>query len=85
MRALSIALARKCAGIIAGVVDAMHVSRSIEARRVIHDRRHLLDDGSGALPLDIASIHHNKEDISEHANGFDTEPCGYFGNRFERG
>jgi hypothetical protein len=84
MRALSIALARKCAGIVAGVIDAMHVSRSIEARRVIHDRRHLLADGSGALPLDITSIH-NKEDISEHADGFDTEPCGYFGNRFERG
>jgi hypothetical protein len=85
MRALSIALARKCAGLIAGVVGAMHVSRSIEARRAIHDRRHLLDDGSGALPLDIAAIHYSKKDISEHADGFDTEPCGYFSNRFEHG
>lgn len=85
MRTLSIALARKCAGIIAGVVDAMHVSRSIEARRAIHDRRHLLDDGSGAISLAIASVHNSKEDIAEHADGFDTEPCGYFGKRFEHG
>ena len=84
MRALPIALARKCAGIVAGVVDAMHASRSIEARRAIRDRRHLLDDGSGALALDIA-LFHNKEDVSEHANEFDTEPCGYFGKRFEHG
>lgn len=57
MKTLLAAVDRRCRDFVAGLVDALHVSRSAEARRLLHRHRQLRDDGRGALPLDTISFH----------------------------
>jgi len=84
MKALLTAADRKFRDLIAGLVDALHVSRVADARRIIHRHRQLLDDGCGELPLDMAPIR-QEEDIPEDAHQFDKAPCGYYSSHLARG
>ncbi|MEO8319775.1 MAG: hypothetical protein ABJA75_13515 [Bradyrhizobium sp.] len=84
MKIFSAVVGRKCRDIAAVVIDALHISRTVEARQLIHRHRRLLADGSGELPVGIASIQ-REEDILENAHQFNTAPCGYCPGSFERG
>ena len=73
MRTTSRTLADKLHDVVARMVAALHQQRAIEARRVLHRCRHLLDAQYETSPLnEIISVCQNsvcqEKDISGHAH-----------------
>jgi hypothetical protein len=71
MRTASRTLADKFHGVVARMLAAQHQQRAIDARRVLHRYRHLLDAEQERSPLnEIISVCNEKE-ISGHAHRSD--------------
>ena len=71
MRTTSRTLADRFHDIVARMVAALHQQRAIEARRVLHRYRHLLDAQHETLPLNEIISVCNEKDISGHAHRSD--------------
>ena len=71
MRTTSRTLADKLHDVVGRMIAALHQQRAIDARRVLHRYRHLLDAQHDTSPLnEIISVCH-EEDISGHAHRSD--------------
>lgn len=71
MRITSRSLAEKFHGVVDRMVAALHQQRAIEARRVLHCYRHLLEGQHEALPLNEIISVCSEKDISENAHQSD--------------
>ena len=71
MRTTSRAMADKFHDVVARMVAALHQQRAIEARRVLHRYRHLLEAQHETSPLNEIISVCNEKDISEHAHRSD--------------
>jgi len=67
MRTTSRALAGRFHDIVGRMIAALHQQRAIEARRVLHRYRHLLEAQHDTLPLNEIISVCNEEDVSGHA------------------
>jgi hypothetical protein len=76
MKSLLTAADRKCRNIVAGLVAALHVSRTADARRLLHRHRQLRDEARCELPHDTSI--HQQEDTLDDAHPSDHAPCGYY-------
>ena len=71
MRTTSQTLADKFHDVVGRMVAALHQQRAIEARRVLHRCRHLLDAQHETSPLNEIISVCNEKDISGHAHRSD--------------
>lgn len=71
MRTVSRSLADKFHDVIARMIAALHQQREIEARRILHRYRHLLDQQHDAPPLNEMISVRNEKDTSENAHRSD--------------
>ena len=71
MRTMSRTLADKFHDVVGRMVAALHQQRAIDARRVLHRYRHLLDAQHEKSPLNEIISVCNEKDISGHAHRSD--------------
>jgi len=84
MRTTSRTLADKFHDVVARMVAALHQQRAIEARRVLHRYRHLLEAQHETSPLNEIISVCNEKDISGHAHEFDARERAAGNPSFER-
>ena len=71
MRTTSRTLADEFRDVVDRMVAALHQQRAIEARRVLHRYRHLLEARHDTSPLNEIIYVCNEEDLSGHAHRSD--------------
>jgi hypothetical protein len=84
MRTTSRALADKFHDVVGRVVAALRQQRAIDARRVLHRYRHLLDAQHETSPLNEFISACNEKDISGHAHRSDEHERAASSSTLER-